>query len=187
MDPSRRFQRTRRAGSLNLDMRPRVIPMHVTEDRIKTSTLVHIEGSAGEGAELVGVRVDAAPLEIVTAVNQFVSKQQRRRRSSRVDNWTDRALPLGSLWGCQLVRQFGWEWSGVIFHEHGDSKAVGVFAKDRSLAVYPWHFIFGSLENKAPVTILLSFNMLAAGRIPAQRAKAYVNLMEGVHHIVPPA
>lgn len=160
--------------------------VHVTEEEIPASMLANIEGSAAEGADLVGVAVDAAPLEIVAAVNKFVSKPPKRR-SGRVDNWTDRALPLGSLWGCQLVRQFGWEWAGVIFHEHGDSKAFGVFAKDRSLAVYPWHFIFGCLENKAPATILLSFNMLAAGRIPAQEAKAYVNLMDGVHHIVPPA
>src|SRR5579885_1191186 len=114
--------------------------------------LANIEGSAGEGAELIGVSVDATPLAIVAAINAFVTKSQKRR-SGRFDNWTDRALPLGSLWGCQLVRQFGWEWAGVIFHEPGDSKAFGVFAKDRSLAVYPWHFIFGCLENKAPVTI----------------------------------
>jgi hypothetical protein len=158
--------------------------MRITEEQIKPSMLENLEGSAGEGAEMVGIAIDATPLEIVTAVNEYVSKPPKKRR---VDNWEERALPLGSLWGCQLVRQFGWEWSGVIFHDQGDSKAFGVFAKDRSLAVYPWHFIFGCLENKAPVTILLSFNMLAAGKVPAQEAKAYVNLMEGVHHIVPPA
>ncbi len=148
--------------------------------------LANIEGSAGEGAEYAGVEVDASPLEIVTAINKFVSKPPRKRSKS-VDNWTDRALPLGSLWGCQLVRHFGWEWSSVIFHDHDDSKAFGVFAKDRSLAVYPWHFIFGCLENKAPVTILLAFNMLEAGKIPLQEAKAYVNLMDHVHFIIPPA
>jgi hypothetical protein len=158
--------------------------MEVTEEYIKPDMLENIEGSAGEGAEMVGVAIDATPLEIITAVNQYVSKPPRKRR---VDNWEERALPLGSLWGCQLVRQFGWEWSSVIFHDQGDSKAIGVFAKDRSLAVYPWPFVFGCLENKAPVTILLSFYMLAAGQVPAQEARAYVNLMEGVQHIVPPA
>lgn len=158
--------------------------MKATEEQVKPDMLETIEGSAAEGAEMVGVAIDATPLEIVTAVNGYVSKPPRKRR---VDNWEERALPLGSLWGCQLVRQFGWEWSGVIFHEQEDSKAIGVFAKDRSLAVYPWHFVFGCLEDEAPVTILLSFNMLAAGQVPVQKAKAYVNLMEGVHHIVPSA
>jgi hypothetical protein len=158
--------------------------MNVTGVEIPPSTLSNIEGAAGGRAELVGVELDATPLEIVTAINTFVSKPPRTR--GRIDNWTDRSLPLGSLWGCHIVRQFRWEWAGVIFHEHNDSKAYGVFSKDKSLAVYPWHFIFGCLENKAPVTILLSFNMLAAGKIPAQEPKAYVNLMEHVHHIVPP-
>lgn len=155
----------------------------VTEEKIPASMLANIEGAASEGAELVGVATDATPLEVVTAINEFVRKPPKKRG---VDNWTDRALPVGSLWGCQLAREFAWEWASATLHEHDDLKVTGVFNKDRSLAVYPWHFIFGCLENHAPVTILLSFNMLAAGKIPVQKAKAYVNLMEGVHHIVPP-
>ena len=147
--------------------------------------LALIEGAAREGVELVGVQVDAAPLEIVKAVNEFMRKQQCTSDRDH-DNWTDRALPLGSLWGCQLFRKFGWEWSSVIFDEQSDSKAIGVFSQDRSLAIYPFHFVYGCLENKVPVTILLSFNMLGDGAFPSQEANAYVNLMEGVHHIVPP-
>lgn len=160
--------------------------MRVTEEEIAPTTVANVDGAPAEGADFIGVRLDQSPAEIVAAINAFVSKPPRRR-SGRIDNWTDRALPLGSLWGQQLVRRFGWEWSSVTFHEHDDSKAVGVFSKDRSLAVYPFHFIFGCLENQAPVTILLSFNMLEAGAIPAQGAKEYINLMDGVHHIVPPA
>ncbi len=157
--------------------------MKVTEEPIKPGMLENIQGAAGEGAEMIGLSIDATPLEIVTALNSYVSKPPKKRR---LDNWYDRALPLGSLWGSQFVRQFGWEWTGVTFHDQGDSKAIGVFTNDRSLAVYPWHFIFGCLENQAPVTILLSFNMLLAGKIPPPEPKAYVNLMDGVHHIIPP-
>ena len=60
--------------------------------------LALIEGAAREGAELVGVQVDTAPLEIVKAVNEFMRKQQRSSDRD-LDNWTDRALPLGNLWG----------------------------------------------------------------------------------------
>jgi hypothetical protein len=59
--------------------------MKVTEEGIAQGTLENIEGAAGEGADLVGVRVDADPLEIVTTVDAFVSKQQRKR-PGRVDN-----------------------------------------------------------------------------------------------------
>jgi hypothetical protein len=90
------------------------------------------------------------------------------------------------LWGEQLVREFGWEWSAVTFHDHNDSKAIGVFTRDRSLAIYPWHFIVGCLENNATVTILLAFNMLVAGTIPPQEPNGYLNLMDHVIHIIPP-
>jgi len=157
--------------------------MRVSERGIEPHILEGIEGSAAEGAELVGVSADDPPERVVEAIDAFVSKPPG---GAGVDNWTDRALPIGSLWGRQLVRRFGWEWSAVVFHGEGDSKAVGVFSKDRSLAVYPWHFVFGCLENGAPVTILLAFRMLAAGAVPAQTPGGFVNVMERVRHIVPP-
>jgi len=156
--------------------------MNLTESDIAAEMLENIVGAADEGAEMVAVPIDATSLEIVEAVNAFVSAPPPLDDG---DNW-DRSLPLGALWGQQLVRQLGWEWSSVTFHDHGDADAVGVFSQDRSLAIYPFHFIFGCLENDAPVTILLAFNMLLEGKIPPQQAKAYVNVMEGVEHIVPP-
>jgi hypothetical protein len=159
--------------------------MNISEQAVEPNILSNMSGAAQEGATLVGVSVDDSPVKIVTAINAFVSNPSKPLLG-RVDNWTDRALPIGTLWGEQLVREFGWEWSAVTFHDHNDSKAVGVFTKDRSLAVYPWHFVFGCLENKATVTILLAFNMLAGGGIPSQEPNGYLNLMEHVHHIVPP-
>jgi hypothetical protein len=160
--------------------------MSISEYSVEPHILDGIEGSADEGASLAGVAIEDPPLKIVTAINKFVSKPPKGP-SGRVDNWTDRALPLGSLWGQQLVRQFGWEWSGVVFHDRSDTKAIGVFPKDRSLAIYPWHFVFGCRENNAAVTILLAFNMILAERIPAQDKGEYVNVMDHVHHIVPPS
>ncbi|WP_406699855.1 hypothetical protein V5E97_13500 [Singulisphaera sp. Ch08] len=159
--------------------------MSVSDYTVEPHILAGINDSADEGAALADVTTDDPPLKIVTAINTFVSKP-RTRSSGHVDNWLDRALPLGSLWGQQMVRQFNWEWSGVVFQGRGDTKAIGVFSKDRSLAIYPWHFVFGCLENNATVTILLSFNMLLAGKIPAQKQGDYVNLMDHVHHIIPP-
>ena len=56
----------------------------MTEEEVASSTLESIEGAAGEGADLVGVRGDATPVEIVAAINRFVSKPPKRR-SGRVD------------------------------------------------------------------------------------------------------
>ena len=159
--------------------------MCVTEEPIDPDILESLAGAAGEGAELAEVSLDATPAEIVAAINDLVYRQQKEPTDD-VDNWEDRALPLGCLWGMQLVRQFDWEWANVTLHDHDDVKAMGVFSPDRSLAVYPFYFIFGCLEHQATVTILLAFNMLDGGKIPPLPAGGYENVMEGVHHIVPP-
>jgi hypothetical protein len=160
--------------------------MRITEEAIAPDMLENIEGSAGEGAELADIDIEADPKTIVEAINRLVVHEQKHPTEG-VDNWDDRSLSLGSLWGMQLVRQFGWQWVNVTFHDHNDAKAVGVVSPDRSLAIYPFYFIFGCLENGATSTILLAFNMLAAGKIPPQPPREYVNVMEHVHHIVPPA
>jgi hypothetical protein len=159
--------------------------MRVTEEPIDPDLLETLAGAAGEGAELAGTDVDADPADIITAINAFVRHEQKHPTEG-IDPWDDRALPLGCLWGLQLVRQFGWEWANVTLHDHGDVKAMGLFSPDRSLAIYPFYFLFGCLENQAPVTILLAFNMLVAGKIPPLPSGGYENAMEGVHHIVPP-
>jgi hypothetical protein len=57
---------------------------------------------------------------------------------------------------------------------------------DRSLVVYPIHFITGALEDsRVDATIALAFNMLEAGTVGKQKPKGYLNLMTGVHRIVP--
>lgn len=160
--------------------------MKITEGSIPDSTRESLIGAAGEGAEIIGVSLQSPPTEIVKAINAFVAKPPKKWFFSKIDNWSDRALPLGCLWGLQLVREFDWEWTSVTFHGQGGSKAIGVFSKNRSIGVYPFEFIFGCLENQAPVTIMLAFNMLSSGKIPDLPPGEFQNLMDGVHHIVPP-
>jgi hypothetical protein len=162
--------------------------MSISEFSVEPHILEGIEGSAVEGADLVGVAVDDPPAEIVAAINAYLSRPRegREKSSDPPDNWTDVALPVGSLWGQQMVRKFGWEWAGAVFPDREDFRAIGVFNGDRSLAIYPWHFVLGCVENDATVTILLAFNMLLAGTIPPQGQGERWNVMEHVHHIVPP-
>lgn len=96
-------------------------------------------------------------------------------------------MPLGALWGMQMVRHFDWEWVNVIQHDDDDLKALGVFDKKRSLGVYPFPFVYECLENGMYPTILLAFNMLDADEIPTSDERTYQDLMDGVQHIVPPA
>ena len=158
--------------------------MKITEEPLAERTASSIVGAADEGAELLGISADEAPLKIVESLNAYIAKPPRKRK--KVDNWTDRALPLGALWGQQMVREFGWEWAYAIHHDHDGAKFAGVFNKNRSLAIYPFEFVYGCLENQVYPTILLAFNMLVAGKIPECEAGSYTNQMDGVHHIVPP-
>ncbi len=160
--------------------------MSTSEEPLSDSIAENLHGTAAEGAELVGTSVDAEPSAIADAINRFLTKPKKSGWFSKVDNWDDRALPIGSLWGTAMVRQFGWHWASLTQHDRDDFKAVAVVSDDRSLAIFPFHYCFGCLENHVPPTVLLAFNMLDAGRIPQQEGRGYTNLMDGVQHIVPP-
>jgi hypothetical protein len=141
---------------------------------------------AQDAAEYLEVSFDEdSPETIVRVVNDCVREIQKGRgpefpEDERVD------LLLGCLWGSQLVRELNWEWVNVVFHDHGDSEAVGVVSPNREFAIYPFHFVQGCIENNATVKILLAYNMLKGGQVPALPPRSYENVMDCVHHIVPP-
>lgn len=142
-----------------------------------------LPGAAAEGAALVGVQMDVSPNQLIAAIDRFVATPQKKSMFKRVDNWNERAMPLGALWGIQLQRRFDWEW---VMLEFDDDSAIAVFDRERTVGVYPFHYVFGCIENGVYPTIELAFNMLEAGQIPQFQPREYVNLMDGVRHIVPP-
>jgi hypothetical protein len=145
-----------------------------------------IQSCAATAARLLSVNGDeVTPAAMVDAIDACVYQLQHDG-GPELSAEEEPEYLFGSLWGEQLVRQLGWQWAQVVFHEYDDSQAVGVFSPDRALAIYPIHFIHGCLENDAPVTIALAFNMLVDGkRIPKLPQGGYENVMDNVHHIVP--
>ena len=158
-----------------------------SETLLTEETSQGLRASSAEGAALIGVGVDAAPDAIVDAIDSFVfAWQGGDRPPKRSFDPEDVPFSLGSLWGEQLVRSFGWEWRMITFHSHGDTNAPGVLSPDRALAVYPIHFLIGCLRDPdVDATIMLSYNMLKANKIGEVPAGEYMNLMDGVHRIVP--
>ena len=135
---------------------------------------------------MLGLNERSDPHRILAAIDQFVYGWQCGERPPIPCEAEDLPYTLGSLWGEQLNRQFGWEWKTITFHEHGDSQAPGVVSPDRSLAIYPIHFIIGCMANSTiDATILLSFKMLAESDWSDSTPRAYANLMEQVFRIVP--
>lgn len=157
--------------------------MDIREEPLTAEIRGLIPGAAAEGVRLLGVPPTADPTAIIGAINQFVSNPPKPGFLKRVDNYNDRALPLGALWGEQLVRALGWTWTLVV---EEDERSIGVFDARRSMGVYPFDYIYGCLEAKGVPTILLAFNMLREGGIPQFPDRAFENIMDGVQHIVPP-
>jgi hypothetical protein len=157
-----------------------------SESQLPDEMSQQIRNSAMEAASVLGLDERADAPAVVAAVDQFVYDWQCGKRPPI--SWDAEDVPyfMGSLWGEQLVRQFGWEWKTITFHEHEDSMAPGVVSPDRSLAIYPIHFIIGCInDSSVDATILLSFNMLKENKVSDRTENAYANLMDQVFRIVP--
>jgi hypothetical protein len=158
-----------------------------TDEPLSDEVMGSIRGCADDALAVLGPEFASAdPATIVEAVDAFAYRWQKGARppADVVEDTEQARLYFGSLWGEQIVKQFGWEWARVEF---GDGSATfGVVSPDRSLVIYPLDFMLGCMQNPGvDVTVALSFNMLLAGSVPTMRRRSYTNVMDGVHRIVP--
>lgn len=170
-----------------LDGRKSLEPKVYSEIPFPAGTAAALREEIDAGSKLLGVSPDDDPAKIVAAVDAFVFDWQcGDHPPASVLDAEDAPFRMGAVWGEQFVRAFDWEWKMVTFHEHKDSTAPAVLSPDRSLAVYPTHFIMGCLQDPTvDTTILIAFNMLAASTIDSTTPGSYFNLMDGVHRIIP--
>ena len=83
--------------------------MNLTEEPLDEEMLQNLRGAAEEGGALVGVDVQLADASsIIARIDGFVFDWQQGKRGTQ-DQTLDLSLPLGSLWGEQLVRSLGWQ------------------------------------------------------------------------------
>ena len=125
-----------------------------------------------------------APSELIANLDHCVDEWQAGRRPdpARSDE-IDSALSLGAVWAEQMIRQFAWEWVVVI---DGDQELYAVATPNRSLVIYPSHFIKACLENPTmDCTVALAFNMLSGGKDPGIPPRSYEDVMASVMRIVP--
>lgn len=158
----------------------------ISEREVEDEIMDLIRGSAKTAAQILGIDSDqASDAEVISAIDECVFGIQKRQ-GPQIDEGEHPNYLLGSLWGEQLVKKLGWHWANLIFHDYDDAKTIAVVSPDRSLAIYPFHFIEACLEGEASVTIELAYNMLVDGHnVPEIPAYKYENVMECVHHIVP--
>lgn len=157
----------------------------LTEHAIDAELQENIQGWAADAVALLGLSTTATAEATIRTIDEFIFAWQKGQRPPLAAD-QDLSVTLGSLWGQQLVRELGWHWAAVTFDDTPDAHAVGVFSPDRSLAIYPFHFVFGCIDDACPVTIELAFNILVDGRrVPALPKGSYENVMDNVHHSLP--
>jgi len=163
----------------------------ISEQPLEPNVANSMAESNKQGMDLLGLTdPNAMPVKIVETIDTFVYNWQKGQRpvANKAIDKDDIPFALGSLWAEQLIRQFGWQWVKVTFLDRKNSVAHAVVSADRSLAVYPIHFLIGCLKDpNVDATILLSFNMLLAGKMGPSTPKSYENVMQSVHRIVPRA
>jgi len=167
--------------------------MPTSERALKPQELKEIADHSSRAMSSLGLSAaQPQPVDVCQAIEDSVERWQAQQRSplkkllsrGAAPSPTATALGLGFLWGNQLVRQFGWAWTCI--QKDGQGEAYSVVTNDRSVAVYPTHFIKACLEDhRADCTIMLAYNMLAGGEIKGVPPKGYENLMWGVRRIVP--
>ena len=153
---------------------------------VSEKTRVDIQTCTQNAIAILEVDVsDITPTGLVSVMDRFIHQWQQGHQPVVCDV-DDLSLAMGSLWGEQLVKQFGWYWAEVTFPEHPETPAIGVLSPDRSLAIYPFHFLQQCLKHAAPVTIRLAFEILLDGsRVPRIAADTFENVMDNVHHKPP--
>lgn len=166
---------------------------NIQERPLTDEEKAEFETRSSRALKNLGVNAPEASAEsIVQLVDAFVDKWQtggfapRKSLFSRkpaLPDSVDVALGLGAVWGDQIVRKFGWEWTCL---QQDGQDLYCVASQDCGWVIYPTYFLKACLDNPhADCTAMLSFNMLAAGNIPANPANSYENLMGGVQRVVP--
>jgi hypothetical protein len=161
--------------------------MDCSERPVTEAILANLRGCAADGRRLLALNPIAPPAEAVAAADGFVDRWQHGDRPP-VDVAAAADVPflLGSLWGEAVVAAFGWAWVQVVFNRHPDTVATAVVSPDRSLALFPIHFILGCLDDPAvDCTMALSFERLAAGQLDGFTPGGYANVMDVVHRAAP--
>ncbi len=160
-----------------------------TERPIDAEEREEFENYARSGLHVLSASDTSDASIVVAAVDAYVAAQQKSQRglllkllSKKSDN-THVALALGIVWGNQIVRAFGWEWTCVV--RDGEER-YAVVSSDRSLAIYATYFVKECLDNpNADCTILLSFNMLLKNAVPAHPPRTFFSVMPTIFRIVP--
>jgi hypothetical protein len=154
----------------------------ISEKPVSPDTRLSIKKCAKSASKVLGIEPrSSTPSIIASSIDEFVSEWQKGNRpGDSVLSLDDAPLIIGSLWGEALVSRFKWDWAMIMFHDHNNAIAPAVVSPDRSLAIYPLHYLHGCFTDPAAeVAILQAYNLLKAGSAGDAKPGEYLNLMDG--------
>lgn len=79
---------------------------------------------AAEGLRLLEVDQSATPIAIVQAIGAQVHQQRHTIAQADEESYAFFILSMGYLWGQQVSRAYGWEWSRVGEEEESAGHAI---------------------------------------------------------------
>jgi hypothetical protein len=123
---------------------------------------------------------ESDPDIVVQAISAFVEqwRLQEQKPLSRLfkhkPDAIDVALSLGILWGNQVARALGWQWTCLL---QNGQEYFALVPIDRAYTLYPFYWMRQFLEDeRKDNTIILLFNVLKAGRLPPSTPGTYYAL-----------
>lgn len=116
---------------------------------------------AVQAAAFVEIGLQAAPRDVVTAINSCLREIEDGQRSRPDD---DTVMGIGILLGTQYTREFAWSWAYVTWDDGFSAHCVT--SPDRAYAIAPIQWVNGISKKETTTNVLLNFNMIAAGNVP---------------------
>ncbi|MBX9691372.1 MAG: tetratricopeptide repeat protein [Cyanobacteria bacterium] len=156
---------------------------HLHERELNDGERAFIQENSRDCYDNLSLPPDATPTIVLENIDKRIDwLQEASEEECKGLDQEKTLLGLSTLWGEQLVKEFGWSW--VCFEGAGDMLAV--VSGNRSFVVTPIHFVRACMEDpQLDCTIMLSFNMVKNAPPENFPANDYNNLMEAAFRIVP--
>lgn len=155
---------------------------HLHERELNDGEKAFVDKYSSDCYESLQLPPDTPPAAVLESIDRRIDWLQDA--SEEECNGIDQEktlLGLSTLWGEQLVKEFGWSW--VCFEGAGEMLAV--VSGNRSFVVLPIHFVRACMmDPQLDCTIMLSFNMVRNAPQENFPANDYNNLMESAFRIV---
>lgn len=161
------------------------VPVKLIEKTLPREISSHIPGAAVEGAEICHLNVRAERLAIMKLIDERLIgwADAYKRYGDRFDYFTKIAVPLGSLLGETMARDFGWQWVHLAEGEYADPK-LAIVSPDKRFAIYPMQYCLDCIRKDIPPCLELFSNLIASDGFPTLDVDKYGNILASVKRII---